>query len=196
MPSTSTRDTVSSHHQGEPLRHVLTIARALAGRRRMWMHYRDAGGCETEREVDALALAWRAGRWLLAAWCHRRDAFRLFRVERIARARVLARSCGEGHVPPGFDPRFFASVGYLEPGGPSPVLATVWLSAPLDRFACALFPAALFERCSERTILCHLRATGLPALAHLVVALGGRAELVHPGSATEILRAVRSVPPS
>jgi hypothetical protein len=41
-----------------------------------------------------------------------------------------------------------------------------------------------------------MRATDLAVLARLVIALGDRATLVHPGSALEILRAVRSVPPS
>ncbi len=159
------------------------------------MRYRDTDGDETEREVDPLALSWRGERWLLAAWCHRRNAFRLFRVERIARARVLARASDESRAPPGFDPRFFASVGFLESGGRPPLLVTVRLTAPLDRFAAAFFPAGLFERCSERTVLCHMRATDIPALAHLVISLGKRAEMVHPAAAEEVLRGLRFVPP-
>jgi predicted DNA-binding transcriptional regulator YafY len=190
------RGALSLHQHRESLGRLLTIARGLAGRRRVWMRYCAADGDETEREVDPLALSWRGERWLLACWCHRRNAFRLFRVERIARARVLRQASDVSRAPPGFDPRFFASVGYLEPGGPSPVLATVRLSDPLDRFASALFPAALFERSSERSVLCHMRATDLAVLARLVIALGDRATLVHPGSALEILRAVRPVPPS
>ncbi len=195
LPNASTRDAVALHQQSAPFGRLLSVARALAGRRRMWMRYRDTDGDETEREVDPLALSWRGERWLLAAWCHRRNAFRLFRVERIARARVLARSSDEARAPPGFDPRFFASVGFLESGGRPPVLATVRLSSPLDQFAGAFFPAALFERCSERTVVCHMRATDVRALASLVISLGKRAEMVHPAAAEEVLRGLRFVPP-
>ncbi len=46
---------------------LLLLARALAGGRRAWIRYDDAGGSRTDREVDVLGLAWRAGSWLAAA---------------------------------------------------------------------------------------------------------------------------------
>lgn len=182
---------MAAHERHEVVGHLRTLARALARRRRVSMRYRDGEGQTTEREVDALALSWRGDRWLLAAWCHRRHAFRLFRVERIARSRMLARP-SDGAAPAGFDPRFFASVGFLESGGDAPVLCTLRLSAPLGGLASAFFPGALFERPSERTTLCHLRATDLLSLASLSLSLGKGAELVHPAAAREIVDALRT----
>ncbi len=181
--------------QHEAPRRLLTLARALDARRRMRILYRDADGEETHREVDALALAWRGGRWLLAAWCHRRDAFRLFRVERIARAHLLGTHIDGDRAPPGFDARFFSSVAYLESGVCPPVLVTLRLGAPLSRFARAIFPAALLEHPSNGCVLCHLRASRLTELAKLVISLGKGAELIHPADVRSVVERLRSAPP-
>jgi predicted DNA-binding transcriptional regulator YafY len=177
------------------LKRLLTLARALGARRRLKIVYRDAEDEETEREIDALALSWRGGRWILAAWCHRRDAFRLFRVERIARAHLLATALDRDRAPPGFDARFFSSIAYLESGARPPVLVTLRLRAPLARFARALFPAALLEHPSGGCVLCHLRATRLTELAKLVISLGEGAELVHPADIRTVVEELRSAPP-
>ena len=180
--------------QYEALTRLLTLARALDARRRVMIVYRDADGEETEREVDALALSWRGGRWLLAAWCHRRNAFRLFRVDRIARANVLATPAAGDGAPPGFDARFFSSMAYLESGETPPVLVTLRLRAPLSRVARALFPAALLEHPSGGCVLCHLRATRLTEFAKLVISLGKGAELIHPATARTVVDELRSAP--
>jgi proteasome accessory factor C len=172
---------------GSPLREaLLPLARALAEERRAWLRYADAGGARTDREVEILGLAWRGGPWHAAAYCHRREAFRLFRVDRVLRARVLRRGARPALAPPGFDPRFFATTGFLEPGRESPGLATVRLRRPLSRLATALFPSALYEWTSHQVVLCHLRATDLFQLASLVVSLGEGAEMCHPESARDL----------
>jgi predicted DNA-binding transcriptional regulator YafY len=165
---------------------LLPLARALAEGRRAWLLYDDAGGARIDREVEVLALAWRGGPWLAAAFCHRREAFRLFRVDRVERARVTRKPVRPGRAPPGFDPRFFSTTGFLEPGreGP-PVLATVRLRDGLAGLATALFPSALYEWPSDGGVLCHLRATDLWELARLVASLGDGAELCHPQGARE-----------
>lgn len=168
---------------------LAALARALAGGRRVRMGYVDAEGEATERDVDVLGLAFRDGPWLVAAWCHRRDAFRLFRADRITRARLL-REPASGRAPPGFDARFFSASAWLEPGDEA-ALATVRLRRPLDAAAAALFPAALQERCAEAAVLCHLRASALPALAGLVHSLGPGADLLRPPAARSALAALR-----
>jgi predicted DNA-binding transcriptional regulator YafY len=159
---------------------VVALARALAASRRARLVYCDAGGTETEREIDPLALSWRRGAWLLAARCHRRRAFRLFRVDRILRVRRLAASVVADTEPAGFDARFFSSLGYLEPGFEAQTLATVWLGPPLSPLAMALFPTALLERCAGGAVLCHLRVTAIGELASLVASLRRDARLIQP----------------
>lgn len=170
---------------------LLPLARALAEERRAWLRYDDAGGVRTDREVEVLGLAWRGGPWHAAAFCHRREAFRLFRVDRVLRARVMRKRARPALSPPGFDPRFFATTGFLEPGRDPPVLATIRLRPPLSRLAAALFPSALYEWTSEQDVLCHLRATDLFQLASLVVSLGAGAEVCHPEAARELAAALR-----
>ena len=157
---------------------LLPLARALAEGRRAWLRYDDAGGVRTDREVEVLGLAWRGGPWHLAAFCHRRKAFRLFHLDRIDRVRVLRKRSRPGLAPPGFDARFFSTTGFLDPGRPeAPVRATVRLRPPLSRLAAAIFPSALCERPAAGEVLCHLRANELVQLSSLVVSLGEGAEL-------------------
>jgi predicted DNA-binding transcriptional regulator YafY len=163
---------------------LLPLARALAEGRRAWLRYEDGDGVHTSREVDVLGLAWRGGPWHLAAFCHTRKAFRLFRLDRVVQARVLRTRARRGLSPPGFDARFFSTTAFLEPGTPEPpVRATVRLHAPLSRVARALFPAALRETSAPGVVLCHMRATRLGELARLVASLGEGAELCHPDGA-------------
>jgi len=165
-------------HRSTDRKALLPLARALAEGRRAWLRYEDAGGERTDREVEVLGLAWRGGPWHLAAFCHRRRAFRLFRLDRVAQVRVLRTRARRGLAPPGFDARFFSATGYLDSGrAEPPVRVTVRLRAPLDRLATALFPAALRETPARGVVLCHLRANELGQLAGLVASLGEGAEL-------------------
>lgn len=56
---------------------------AIGGRVRLALVYRDADGVETRRTVQPVALAFWGRVWTLIAWCELRDAFRMFRVDRI-----------------------------------------------------------------------------------------------------------------
>jgi len=170
---------------------LLPLARALAEERRAWLRYDDACGVRTDREVEVLGLAWRGGPWHVAAFCHRRRAFRLFRVDRIQRSRMTRKPSQPALAPEGFDLRFFSTSAFLAPGGESPVLATVRLGNPLSRLATAIFPSALCEWKSPEVVLCHLRATDLLQLASLVVSLGEGAELCHPGPARDLAATLR-----
>ena len=59
---------------------------AIDGRRRLDITYQDLEGTTTQRQVLPLGL-WFWGRtWTLIAWCTLRDDFRMFRVDRIAKA--------------------------------------------------------------------------------------------------------------
>lgn len=66
------------------------IEHALQERRVLSLHYRDRHGALTTRRVDPQLLAFTAGHWFLVARCHRREAIRWFRLDRIERARLTA----------------------------------------------------------------------------------------------------------
>src|SRR5690606_19613210 len=70
------------------------LRRAIHGRRKVQLDYRDEAGRASERVVRPLALAFYPPVWLLTAWCELRAAFRNFRLDRM----VAAEPTDEGFV--------------------------------------------------------------------------------------------------
>jgi WYL domain-containing protein len=103
---------------------------------------------------------------------------RLLRLDRVTAAHGTRRPA-RARPPRGFDPAFFASAAYLDPGASVAHLATVRLEGPLAAVAPALFPSALAERVGD-ALLCHLRASRPAVLATLVASLGAGAALLGP----------------
>ncbi|MGX9356200.1 helix-turn-helix transcriptional regulator [Roseobacteraceae bacterium S113] len=62
---------------------------AIRAERRLFLHYEDAAGSVTEREVDPLIVLYLDEVRCLLAHCHLRGDFRSFRIDRIARMDVL-----------------------------------------------------------------------------------------------------------
>lgn len=69
---------------------VAQVRSAIRDRRKMRIAYVDEKGGRTRRTVWPLAMAYYVDVTLIGAWCELRNDFRNFRVERIARSRVLA----------------------------------------------------------------------------------------------------------
>lgn len=63
-----------------------TVEDALADKRVLSLHYRDADGTESRRLVDPQLLALTRGHWYLVAHCRSRRAVRWFRLDRIVAA--------------------------------------------------------------------------------------------------------------
>jgi proteasome accessory factor C len=70
---------------------TLAAARqALAGRRRLRLRYLVPSRDETtDRDVDPIRVVSVAGHWYLDAWCHRAEAVRRFRMDRVVSLEVL-----------------------------------------------------------------------------------------------------------
>lgn len=60
--------------------------------------YRDREGAETQRSVDPVGFLRHVDGWYLIAWCHLRDAGRIFRFDRITTANLTRRACAERDV--------------------------------------------------------------------------------------------------
>ncbi|MER7503513.1 helix-turn-helix transcriptional regulator [Nonomuraea pusilla] len=72
------------------------IEEALLRRRVLRLDYADAKGALTSREVEpGVFLGGRGGFWYLVGWCRLRDDVRVFRLDRIVSAAVLAERCPE-----------------------------------------------------------------------------------------------------
>ncbi|MGM1065251.1 helix-turn-helix transcriptional regulator [Saccharothrix sp. Mg75] len=77
------------------------LVAAVAARRRVLVAYRSGAGDEWEAEVDPWAVVVRHGRWYLLCRCHRAEAVRTYRVDRVR----AVRETGRGFEPPeGLDP--------------------------------------------------------------------------------------------
>jgi predicted DNA-binding transcriptional regulator YafY len=77
------------------------LVAAVAARRRVLVTYRSDSGNEWEAEVDPWAVVVRYGRWYLLCHCHRADAIRTYRVDRV---RAVQQTAHEFEPPDGLDP--------------------------------------------------------------------------------------------
>jgi predicted DNA-binding transcriptional regulator YafY len=98
---------------------LLTLAAAAGERRRVRMVYRTEWSGETERAVDPYGVAHREGYWYAAGHCHLRGGLRLFRVDRILEAEILADTFAP---PPSFgSPEALIDAAMNTPGWDRPV---------------------------------------------------------------------------
>ncbi|MBF9043538.1 WYL domain-containing protein [Rhodobacterales bacterium HKCCE4037] len=71
-----------------------TVEAAIRSPERLMLDYSDEKGARTERPIRPLGLWFWGSVWTLVAWCELRGDFRMFRLDRIAGARLLG-----GYVP-------------------------------------------------------------------------------------------------
>jgi predicted DNA-binding transcriptional regulator YafY len=74
---------------GEPTSVPAVLEEAMSARRVVRLGYSDAGGAETERDVEPVAFTAVSLRWYLTAWCRMRGGCRVFRTDRVRRAALL-----------------------------------------------------------------------------------------------------------
>ncbi|MFD4668860.1 helix-turn-helix transcriptional regulator [Lentzea sp. NPDC058450] len=77
------------------------LVAAIAGRYRVLITYRSESGNEWKSEVDPWAVVVRHGRWYLLCHCHRADAIRTYRVDRV---RAAGQTAHEFVPPEDLDP--------------------------------------------------------------------------------------------
>ncbi|MEV4106623.1 WYL domain-containing protein [Nonomuraea sp. NPDC049695] len=78
---------------------LATVEQAVARQRVVWIRYADAGGRESEREVEPGGLLAASGSWYLIGWCRSRRAGRGFRLDRIRAAELRDEPCPARTVP-------------------------------------------------------------------------------------------------
>lgn len=71
---------------------VLDISEAIQLRRRIWIDYQSHQSEATQRAVDPYGLANWWERWYLVGYCHLRQGYRLFRLDRMGEMKILADS--------------------------------------------------------------------------------------------------------
>ena len=93
---------------GEASRSLDVLQRAVAGRTAVSCAYYSMGrDAETERTIEPYGLFFNWGRWYCVGWCRLRDAMRVFRVDRMSRAKPLIAADARFEVPQDFSVRSY-----------------------------------------------------------------------------------------
>jgi proteasome accessory factor C len=148
---------------------------AVRGRRRLHLSYLVPHRDETtERDVDPMRVLTVDGRWYLEGWCHRAEAVRLFRLDRVVGARVLDQ---DGAPPPSARSRDL-DAGVFAPG-PDDLLVTLDL-LPRSRWVVDYYPVESAEERPDGGLRVRLRTADTAWLRQLVLRLGGGGRVVDP----------------
>ncbi|MFL6101682.1 MAG: helix-turn-helix transcriptional regulator [Actinomycetales bacterium] len=155
---------------------VLAACReALAGRRRLRLDYLVPSRDETtRRDVDPMRVQTVESRWYLEAWCHRAEAVRLFRLDRIVDAEVL----DVDGTPPAHARSRDLDEQLFSPG-PDDLLVTLELAASA-RWVVDYYPVESVEDLAGGRMLVRLRTADTRWLQRLVLRLAGQARVVEP----------------
>ncbi|MCB1036647.1 MAG: WYL domain-containing protein, partial [Acidobacteria bacterium] len=139
-------------------------------------------GSETERDLDGYGLAFRAGSWYLAGYCHLRRGIRTFRVDRIRRVRELEEGFARPHS---FD--LLAHLRDSLAGLPRAHSAEVLLCCDLERARREVFSTlGLLEEVPQGVRLV-VQADDLPWLARELSRLSVAFEILGPPALREAL---------
>jgi predicted DNA-binding transcriptional regulator YafY len=114
------------------------LVAAIAARRRVLITYRSESGSEWQTEVDPWAVVVRHGRWYLLCHCHRANAIRTYRVDRV---RAVQQTRHGFEPPDGLDPVAAVEenlgVGWEFPTrvvfDAPPAEVAPWIRAPMGR---------------------------------------------------------------
>ncbi len=101
------------------------LAAAVHACHRVRISYADRGGAVSERVLEPFGVTQRSGRWFLAGYCHLRKGLRLFRVDRVASAKMLQETFVR--------PAEFEMATFLQgslPYAPETWQVEVWLELP------------------------------------------------------------------
>jgi proteasome accessory factor C len=155
---------------------VLAAARqALADGRRLHLTYfvptRDE---TTERDVDPMRVVLMDGRWYLEGWCHRAEAVRLFRLDRVEAVKVLEVAAD---VPPEATERDLDLGLFVPSPGDQQV---VLLLHPPAHWIADYYPVDSVEELPDRRLLVTLRAADTRWLRTLVLRQAGAAQVLEP----------------
>jgi proteasome accessory factor C len=155
---------------------VLSTSRqALRDRRRLHLRYLVPARDETtERDVDPMRVVSIGGHWYLEGWCHRVEDVRLFRLDRVLEATVLA---ADGTPPPQAVPRDLDDALFR----PSPTDALVVLDlGPGARWVADYYPVEQAQEGPDGVLRVGIRTADPAWLRRLVLRLGGAAAVVAP----------------
>jgi proteasome accessory factor C len=164
-----------------------TVRTALAQRRRVHLRYWVPSRDETtERDVDPVRWVEAQGVAYLEGWCHRVEAIRLFRLDRIAAIDLLAEPAGEHPAPA----RDLAAGSVFTPSADDidVVLELESQAAWVPEY----YPVEEVEELGEGRLRVRLRVTEPGWLVRLALRLGDAVQVVSPPELTAAVAAAAS----
>jgi predicted DNA-binding transcriptional regulator YafY len=164
--------------------HVLAAARdGLRRHRRLHVRYLVPSRDEaTERDVDPMRVLNTGERWYLEGWCHRAEAVRLFRLDRILGIEVLD---ADG-TPPAEAVRRDADERLFTPS-PEDVVVTVDLE-PAARWVATYYPVEHVRELGGGRLRVTLRAASADWVPRLALRMGGDLRVVTPAPLAQEVR--------
>jgi proteasome accessory factor C len=160
------------------------VDRALRERRRLHLSYWVPGRDETtERDVDPMRVVLGEGRLYLEGWCRRAEAVRLFRLDRVAAARVLD---VDAEVPPQAEPRDL-SAGLYAPS-PDDLLVRLELE-PAGRWVVDAYPCETVTELGGGRLLAGIRTPDPSWVRRLALRLGTAGRVLDPPELAAEVRA-------
>ena len=167
---------------------LAAIKDALARRRRLHLQYLVPSRDETtERDVDPMRLLVVQARWYLEGWCHRAEAVRLFRLDRVVAVEVLDTA---GTPPPEAVSRD-AGEDLFTPSADD-IVVTLDL-APDARWVVDYYPVEVVAERPDGWLRVQLRTASPGWVPRLALRLGGRARVITPAElATRTCEAARA----
>jgi proteasome accessory factor C len=154
------------------------VQQAVARGRRVHLRYLVWSRDEmTERDVDPMRVLSRDGRWYLEGWCHRAEAVRLFRLDRIDWPGGLAVLDEPARPPASAVPRDITDGIYRR--GPSDLRVVLELSAGA-RWVADYYPVESTDELAGGRLRVTLFAAETSWLHRLLLNLGGDARVLEP----------------
>lgn len=159
---------------------LAVLQRALRDRRRVHLRYLVWSRDElTERDVDPMRVLVQDGRWYLEGWCHRAEAVRLFRLDRIDWPGGVTILDTPSDPPPEAVPRDTRD-GVYQPG-PADARVTLALASPA-RWVADYYPVSELRELPDGGLSITLYASETSWLHRLVLGLGADVRVVEPAA--------------
>jgi proteasome accessory factor C len=137
----------------------------------------------TERDVDPMRVVLMDGRWYLEGWCHRAEAVRLFRLDRIVEVTVLDTPAA---VPPEAAQRNLDEGLFVPSADDVPVVLEL---DPPAWWVADYYPVDDVQELPDGRLLVRLRASDTRWLRTLVLRLSGAARVLEPVELRDAVRA-------
>lgn len=164
-----------------------TLEQACRQKRQVWMRYATPGKPVSERRLDPYLLHFSRDNPYVTGWCHKRNAARWFRVDRIREVKLLDTKF---KVNPSFDRRTHVTSAFQHEVGGTPQIVQIWFNkptAPYIRERRWHQTQTINEHADGSLTLC-MKVRGMSEVKRWVLFYGQGAKVLKPPELVEMVR--------